>query len=86
MKLHNRKARGSLYAVLFLAAAYFGSYFIMSIQGGYGPGAVGGNGVKFYYWYPKGISFDSRRGLWIWRVYAPLWELDQSIWHRGQRN
>ena len=62
---------------------YVSSYCFLSIQGTYGAAVVGGNGVKLYRWYAKGMSGSQK--LWVWRFYAPLSELDHSIWHTDSR-
>ena len=70
---------------------YVFSYTVLSIQGVYGWGAIGGNGVKYWRWYPKGFGFSNRQQAQFLRLfYAPLHWLDSEYWHHqddvyGQR-
>ena len=61
---------------------YLLSYFIMSLNGIYRPGCVGGNGIKWYDWMPAGYyseNLEFRR--YVFNFYGPLWLLDKNYWH-----
>lgn len=62
---------------------YFGSYLILTVQGGYRPATYGLGGVKSYDWAPKG--FASEDGVYwnfpLMYFYAPLYLADRQWWH-----
>lgn len=71
--------------LLTLGILYCASYVVLSIQGTYGPGAFGCNGIKWYNWYPKGFAYNGEPGDWIGAVYGPLLALDRAMWHTRAR-
>ncbi|MBK1854030.1 hypothetical protein JO972_03620 [Verrucomicrobiaceae bacterium 5K15] len=73
-------------SLLAAVAFYLISYLLLSSLGTYGPAAYGTNGVKFYRWYPRGISTGGVPQLVIGMVYAPLWALDRAYWHTQKKS
>lgn len=68
-----------------LVALYAGSYLVLTVQGTYAPSAYGASGPKFYEWYPRGFAFNGRVGEALCLFYAPLWALDNTVWHDGAK-
>lgn len=68
--------------LLLLLAAYCLSYYVMTRNGIYVPGAIGTNGVKWYIWEPAGFArADGRWGSIVPMVYLPLYLIDRKWWH-----
>ena len=64
---------------------YIGSYWVLSLNGRYAPGALGAWGPKWYYWFPKGFA-QGKVGYWMVDFYSPIWALDRKFWHKTARD
>jgi len=65
---------------------YVVSYLPLTLQGVYGWGAIGTNGVKWWVWYPKGFGFENPAQSAFLRIfYMPLHGLDREYWHTGDK-
>lgn len=73
-------------AFAILVGLYVVSYLPLTLQGVYGWGAIGTNGVKYWVWYPQGFGFESRvRAAFLRTFYLPLHGLDIEYWHTEDR-
>ena len=76
--------RWTLRSLSIVLGLYVVSYMVLSIQGVYGWGAIGSNGVKYWRWYPKGFGLrNPQQAQFLRFFYAPLDWLDGELWHEG---
>ena len=75
-----------LRAFAILLGLYVVSYLPLTLQGVYGWGAIGTNGVKWWTWYPKGFGFENPvQSIFLRTFYMPLYGLDLEYWHTNDK-